>query len=74
MASPGGISVLDGYRAMNEFLDAYWERGGRTSDELAMILGAMALSSDGMSMDPAMLSDWRAAVSKVAGEGSIEKS
>jgi len=70
MPAPDEISVLDGYLAMFEFLGAYWERGGRASHELAIILGGMALTSDGISMDPAMLADWRTAVSKVTGQGT----
>src|SRR5882724_4741777 len=35
------ISLLDGYEAMRAFLSAYWNRGGRQSHDIGMILGGL---------------------------------
>ncbi|WP_162806786.1 hypothetical protein [Sphingosinicella terrae] len=52
-----------GFDAMRLFLKTYWERGGRASDDLAVLLGGLErLESDGMPLDPAMWSDWVEAV------------
>jgi hypothetical protein len=50
---------------MTRFLEVYWERGGSNSEELAMLLGAMRTLRDGRPADPAMWSDWLAALSFV---------
>jgi len=42
---------------------AYLSRGA--SDEIAIILGSMALLSDGVSADPAMLNDFEESVREV---------
>ena len=59
------------YRAMFEFLEAYWERG--KSEEIAMLLGAMALQPDGHTADPAQWSDWLAACEKILRESVGKK-
>lgn len=47
------------FDAMRVFLEVYWERGGRVSDDLAVLLdGLDRLESDGLPLDPAMWSDW----------------
>ena len=52
-----------GFDAMRFFLEAYWERGGRISDDFASLLGGLQRSeSDGMPLDPAMWTDWIDAV------------
>lgn len=56
------VSLDHAYRAMFRFLDSYWVRGGKTADELGVLLGAMDLSADGPPMDPAMWSDFLAAI------------
>ena len=66
-APPRTLDERDAFDAMFVFLEAYWERGGRTSDDLAVLLGSLNLAGDGMPMDPAQWSDWRAAVDKVTG-------
>lgn len=55
------------YAAMLEFLDAYWERGGRRSDDLAILLGCMTIDG-GAPRDLALWSDWLSAIDKV-GDG-----
>ena len=57
------------FDAMRVFLEAWWERGGRTSDDLAVLLGSLNPVADGMPLDPAQWSDWREAVDKVTGSG-----
>lgn len=54
------ISVDDAYRAMFRFLEGYIDR--TKADEIAALLGSMALADDGVPMDPAMWNDWLAAV------------
>lgn len=51
------------YKAMRVFIEAYWERGGRSSDDLAGLLG-------GFEIDPAMRYDWADAVKLVLANGS----
>jgi hypothetical protein len=49
------------------FLEAYWERGGQASDDLAVLLGGLQrLESDGVPLDPAMWSDWLEAVARAS--------
>ena len=50
------ISVA--FDAMIAFLTAYWERGERASDDIAVLLGSLARHDDGMPMDPALWEDW----------------
>ena len=62
------ISVTQGYRAMFKFLEAYWERGGRTDDGIASLLGSMNFSegeSTVRPLDPAQWQDWLDAVKAV---------
>ena len=63
------LSIRDAYLSMIHFLDAYWERGQRSSDDIAILLGGMPLLGDGCSSDPAMLSDWMDSVRAVTGKG-----
>lgn len=62
------VSLDTAYRAMFRFLDGYWVRGGKASDELAILLGAMDVSTQGSTMDPAMWSDFLTAVDQGAAE------
>jgi len=58
MGDPRNACSFDkevGFEAMKLFLEAYWERGGRTSDDLAVLLGSLDI-------DPAQRSDWAAAI------------
>ncbi|MCA3698203.1 MAG: hypothetical protein IOB84_00255 [Brevundimonas sp.] len=59
------LTEFQAYNAMLEFLEAYWERGGRTSDDLASMLSGMQLFDDGSTYDPAQWDDWKRAVSAV---------
>ena len=61
------LTPLEAYDAAIEFLDAYWKRGLKGSDEVASILSNMSRTvwADGWSGDPAYLHDWMDAVAKV---------
>ena len=63
------LSIRESYLCMAHFLGSYWERGGRSSDELAALLGGLPLTPDGISADPAMISDRLDAVAAVTGKG-----
>lgn len=59
------LSPEDAYAAMYEFLDAYWKRGGRLSDDLAILLGELTVLQDGMPADSAMWPEWIDAIRTV---------
>ena len=63
------LSIRESYLCMVHFLETYWERGGRSSDDLAGVLGGLPLTPDGISVDPAMMGDWLDAVAAVTGKG-----
>jgi len=63
-----GLTEREAYEAMLAFLDAYWKRGQKRSDELATLLGSAAMNSDGAPLDPALWSDWVNAVETVRRE------
>lgn len=63
------LSIRDAYLSMRHFLEAYWERGEQSSDDIAVLLGGLPLLGDGASADPAMLSDWLDSVRAVTGKG-----
>ncbi len=63
------LSIRDAYLCMVEFLEAYWARGGRSSGDLADLLGSLSLGHDGTSLDPAMLEDWLDVVRHLTGKG-----
>ena len=62
------LTAATAYKAMQRFLQSYWERG--RSEEIAMLLGSLSIQADGSSADPAMRHDWeRACREAVADEG-----
>ncbi len=63
------LSIREAYLSMCHFLEAYWERGEKTSDDIAILLGGMTLLADEVSSDPALLADWLDAVRAVTGKG-----
>ncbi len=65
----GVVPERKGYLAMVEFLRAYVERARAGS--LATLLADVEIDADGMPFDPAMWSDWLAAVEVVRGTGSV---
>jgi hypothetical protein len=61
------LDASTGFDAMRLFLEAYWERGGRASDDLAVLLGGLErLQSNGMPLDPALWFDWIEAVGQAS--------
>jgi hypothetical protein len=54
---------------MRAFLEAYWERGGKNSDDLAVLLGSVErggpLRPEGGTVDPAQWYDWLDAIATV---------
>jgi hypothetical protein len=67
------VAALDekvAFEAMRHFLEAHWERGGRTSDDLAILLGELStdLWADGMPGDPAQWQDWLNAIDRATGQ------
>lgn len=65
--TPRTLNELQAFDAMRLFLDAYWERGGKQSDDLAILLGNLdrEIWANSMPGDPAQWSDFRKAVSGV---------
>ena len=61
------LDELAAFDAMRAFLEAYWERGGKTSDDIAVLLGNLNRSiwTDGGPGDPALWNDWKVAVSRI---------
>jgi hypothetical protein len=61
------LSELAAFDAMRTFLKRYWEKHGRPSDALADVLGdcQRGIWKSGKPGDPAMWSDWKAAVETV---------
>jgi hypothetical protein len=63
------LTPLEAYDAMFAFLDAYWQRGGRSSDDIAAMLGTMNrttfFSDRRQTADPAQWDDWVAAIEAV---------
>ena len=65
MDAATSISIADAYRAMHKFLENYWVRGLKSSDDIAILLGSMSFSvEDGPehTADPAQWNDWLNAV------------
>ena len=59
------LTQVEAYDSMRAFLEAYWERGLRESEEIAVLLSSLAPLRDGISADPAQWNDWPAAVKTV---------
>lgn len=64
------LSSLAAFDAMRAFLEAYWERGLKQSDDIAVLLGALNrnLKSDTPPLDTALWHDWLEAVQKSRSE------
>jgi len=63
------LTALEAFDAMRVFVENYWERGLKESDDLRFLLSAMnretAIWADGGPGDPAMWSDWLLALGRV---------
>ena len=66
VSSESAISLIDAFDAMRHFLEAYWDRGGRVSDDIAVLLGSLNRdeSTQSLPLDAAMWDDWLKAVSE----------
>jgi hypothetical protein len=63
------LSVHAAYRAMFHFIDAFWERGDKRSEDLACLLSWMNINrAADESMDPAQWHDFLDAVAKTRAE------
>lgn len=40
------------------FLEEYWKRGGRSSNDIAVLLGSLQRVGDGLPLDQALWNDW----------------
>ena len=63
---PRKLDELQAFDAMRHFLEAYWARGSKKSEDLAALLDDLSREMwvNGMPSDPAQWEDFRAAVSK----------
>jgi hypothetical protein len=61
------LTLLEAYDVAFSFIDAFWERGLKQSDDIANLLSFMSRDvwESGWSMDPAQLHDWMNAVARV---------
>ena len=61
------LTVSEAFDAMRLFLEAFWERGSRSSEGVGFLLSAMdgSMTRDGGPMDLAQWSDWLEAVGRV---------
>jgi hypothetical protein len=57
------LSELQAFDAMRAFIEAYWERGGKQSDDIAVLLGSLN-RDNGPPLDPAQWHDWLIVVAK----------
>ena len=69
------LSPSDAFDALRHFLEAYWERGERSSDDIAVLLGSLNrdVTRDGGPVDAALWEDWLNAVDKARGERSDQQ-
>lgn len=68
------LTELEAFDAMRVFLEAYWERGLKESDDIAVLLGSVDRGHDcGPPLDAAQWSDWRDAVQRVVKPKPVEK-
>jgi len=49
------LTAEEGFAAMQRFLEAYWIRGGKASNDIAALLSSL-------DMDPAQWNDWLSAI------------
>jgi hypothetical protein len=60
------ITTEQAFVAMQNFLETYWERGGRSEPEIAALLSSIQ-GGPGATADPAQWGDWLDAVRKATG-------
>lgn len=54
------ITLTDAFDVMRRFLEVYWERGDRNSEDIAILLGALNRdeASQSLPLDEALWHDW----------------
>ncbi len=52
------LDELEAFDAMRKFLEAYWERGGRRSNDLAVLLGSVHRDVAGNARPWTLRSGW----------------
>lgn len=69
--APRSLNELEAFASMRLFLEAYWERGGKQSDDIAALLGNLDrdIWANSMPLDVAQWDDFRQAVDTVLGNG-----
>jgi hypothetical protein len=69
------LSVREAFDAARHFLEAYWERGQRSSEDIAVLLSSMngEMTRDGRPIDAAQWTDWLDAVRKVESESGATR-
>lgn len=66
IGNSGSLSATKAFDVMRIFLESYWERGGRSSTDLALLLSSLERESeDDSPLDAAQWSDWLAAWQQV---------
>jgi hypothetical protein len=61
------MTPAQGFDVLNLFLERYWIRGGRSSDDIAILLGSLAKqSSSGLPLDQALWQDWLEAWTEIS--------
>lgn len=69
------LTVRDAYLAMFYFIDAYWQRGGRTDGSVRLLRHDVGLTANPenaatlLTTDPAFWTDWLAAVESARSRG-----
>ena len=63
MADLDKLSPAEAYSVMLHFLEGYYER--THGEEIAAMLGGLAINEDGSPIDPAAWDDWLGAIEQV---------
>jgi hypothetical protein len=69
------LTTHEAFDAMRYFLEAFWERGARSSEGVGFLLSAMdgSMTRDGGPIDSAQWSDWLDAVRKVEAQARARR-
>jgi hypothetical protein len=76
---PGGdlpsLTTREAFDAMRYFLEAFWERGSRSSEGVGFLVSAMdgSMTADGGPIDGAQWNDWLEAVRRVEAEAKAKR-
>ena len=67
------VTKLEAYDALRVFLEAWRERGGKASDDIAVLRSSTQGCGKGGPLDPARWGDWRNAVESVVKHAPMAK-